>query len=106
MNVLLDIEIAGKPGEIIPVAHLPFHVAPFRLPRFYPDRTAIIVGLQSADLSDRTVVNTLNRFLKSLRIAQAQAGNYRKAFLSGLFTAAQNRVNPRSIDRHRLFRKD
>src|SRR4029453_12307132 len=32
MHVLLDVEIAAKPGEIIPVPHLPLHVSLFRLP--------------------------------------------------------------------------
>ena len=106
MNVLLDIKIAGKPGEIVPVTHLPFHVAPLPLAGFYPDGASIIVSLQSTDLSYCIVVNTLNGFLESLRVAQTQAGNYRKVFLAGHLAASQNRMNPRSIHRHRFFRKD
>ena len=33
MDVLLDIVVAGEPGEVEPVAALPFHVGPARLPR-------------------------------------------------------------------------
>ena len=31
VDVLLDVEVAGEPGEVVPVAHLLGHVGPVRL---------------------------------------------------------------------------
>ena len=44
VDVLFDVEIARQPGEVVPVPHLPGHIAPLRQPRLDPDRAAIVVG--------------------------------------------------------------
>src|SRR5579875_1754863 len=43
VDVLLDVEIAGQPGKVEPVAQLPFHVAPFG-PAFLGPQAAGIIG--------------------------------------------------------------
>src|SRR5262249_35666034 len=43
VDVLLDVEIAAEPGEVVPVAHLPDHVGPAGLARLDPDRPAIVI---------------------------------------------------------------
>src|SRR5207253_7876192 len=75
VDVLLDVEITREPGEVVPVAHLPSHVAPLRLPRLDPDRAAIVVGLQILDFADLAVVNPLDRFHKRIAVAKTQSGN-------------------------------
>ena len=37
VDVLLDVEVARQPGEVVPVAHLPFHVGPVGLAWLNPD---------------------------------------------------------------------
>src|SRR5262249_7961669 len=56
MDVLLDVEIARQPGEVVPVPHLPGHVAPALLARLDPDPAAVVVGVDREDVADRAVV--------------------------------------------------
>src|SRR4030095_1138868 len=60
VHVLLDIEVARQPGEGVPVAHLPLHVAPAGLARLHPDRAAEVPRFQRPDLPERAVVYPLH----------------------------------------------
>ena len=51
VDVLLDVEVAREPGEVVPVAHLVLHVGPVRLPRLGPAAAAVVVGLKSVTTS-------------------------------------------------------
>src|SRR5207244_1754429 len=62
VDVLLDVEIARQPGEVIPVAHLPFHVGPVFLPRKHPDAATQVVRLQGTDVPDGAVVQPAHYF--------------------------------------------
>src|SRR5438105_1633299 len=42
VDVLLDDVVAGEPGEVVPVAHLPFHVGHFRLALDTPERAGVV----------------------------------------------------------------
>src|SRR5262245_15473866 len=72
VDMLLDIKVARKPREVVPVAHLVFHVVPAGLARLYPDTTTIVVGLQRPDFSDGAIMDPLDRFTKTKRIAQTE----------------------------------
>src|SRR6185437_3762661 len=43
MDVLFDVEVAGEPGEVVPVPHLIIHVGLVELARFGPAASAVIV---------------------------------------------------------------
>ena len=73
VNVLLSDEIAREPGKVVPVADLILQVAPARLALPHPNRATIIAGLERNDLSDRAVVDALNRFTESVGVPKAQA---------------------------------
>src|SRR5262245_32161576 len=62
MDVLLDNEIAGEPGKVVPVPHLVFKVTPTGLPGPHPDRTTEIIGLQRDDVPYGPVVDLFNCF--------------------------------------------
>src|SRR6266850_4425007 len=47
VHMLLDVEIPRQPREVVPIAHMIFHVRPIGLARLDPDRSAKIVCLQS-----------------------------------------------------------
>src|SRR5262245_41289158 len=83
MDMLFHIEVSRKPTEVVPVPHLPFHVAPFRLARLRPDRPAIVIGLQCSEIPQLAVMDATNDLLKSQGVAEAQTGNHRKILLPG-----------------------
>src|SRR5215831_1422609 len=66
MHVLFDVEIARQPGEVVPIPHLPRHVAPVRLSRLDPDTAAVIVSLQRPNFADLAIVDALDRLLKTV----------------------------------------
>src|SRR5207302_7569074 len=43
VDVLLDVEVAGEPGEVVPVPHLVGHLGPVGLPGLVPSATAVVV---------------------------------------------------------------
>src|SRR5262245_40783410 len=57
VHVLLDVEVAAQPGEVVPVAHLPGHVGPTLLAAADPDAAAIVVGLQRDGVADFAVAD-------------------------------------------------
>ena len=79
VDVLLDVEVARQPGEVVPVAHLVSHVGPARLPRLVPAAAAVVVGQQRDDLADRAVVDAPDRLAEAVVVAQAQARDDREA---------------------------
>ena len=55
--MLLDVVVAGEPGEVEPVAHLPLHVGPALLAGAVPERAGVVVALQGDDVADGAVVD-------------------------------------------------
>src|ERR1051326_1821757 len=86
VNVLLDVEIAREPGEVIPVAHLPFHVGPLGFAGLDPDRSAQIVELNGFDVADGAVVNALHDLAVSERVPVTKARYHGQSFLLGRLT--------------------
>src|SRR5262249_14619032 len=79
VDVLLDVEVARQPGEVVPVAHLPDHVAPVALTRLDPDRPTVVGRLQDEDLADGAVTDPPDGLAEAFIIAHAQAGDDRQA---------------------------
>src|SRR5687767_10629566 len=75
MDVLLDVVITGKPGEIEPVAHLVFHFRPLGLAAAVPERTGEVVLLNGDDLADHPILNLLHRFANAVVVPPAKAGD-------------------------------
>ena len=80
--MLLDVEVAGEPGEVVPVAHLVIHLRPSRLLRLGPAAAAVIIGQQGGDLTDLAIVEPGDRFAKSSVVAQAETRDDGQAFRS------------------------
>src|SRR5205085_537232 len=59
MHVLLDDMVARQPGEIVPVADLPFQIAPARLAVDDPDLATVPIGFGVGDITDRAIVDAL-----------------------------------------------
>ena len=59
VNGLLDDVVAGKPGEIEPIADLPFHVGPACLARPGPEPACIVNAVMGTDVADGAFVNFL-----------------------------------------------
>src|SRR5262249_48864228 len=106
VDVLLDVEVAGQPGEVVPVAHLPFHVGPVLLAREHPDTAAQIVGLKATDVADGAVVDAANHLAVVRRIAQAQAGDDGQIAFAGFGAGGEHAPHAGGIDGDRLFGKD
>src|SRR4051794_20428527 len=61
VDVLLHVEIAGEPGEVVPIPHLPRHVGPTLFARPNPDAAAKVVGDDGDWIADGPVVDAANR---------------------------------------------
>src|SRR5262249_28584659 len=106
VDVLLDVEVAGEPGVVVPVAHLPGHLAHVIGALATPDGAAQIVGLQGDDLADRPVVDAGDGVLEPVVVPQAQTGDDRQVAAPGLAAGLQNGAHARGIDGARLLGKD
>src|SRR5207302_7732017 len=73
VTVLLDVEVAGQPGEIEPIADLPLHIAPAGLAGAVPERAGVVSGLQGDDVAHGAVVHALNRLAHAGMLAPAEA---------------------------------
>src|SRR5690349_18686397 len=80
VDVLLDVEVARQPCEVVPVAHLPVHVGPVGLTGMEPNSAAIVVGLQGVNLAQFAGMNPADEFPKADRVPQAKSGHDRKTF--------------------------
>ena len=61
VDVLLDVEVAREPGEVVPVPHLVRHLGPVRLLGLGPAAAAVVVGEERDDLADGAVVDAAGR---------------------------------------------
>src|SRR5262249_39045307 len=66
VHVLLDVEVARQPGEVVPVAHLVEHLGPAGLLRLRPSAAPIIVGEERQDFADCTVVDAPDGLAKAV----------------------------------------
>ena len=106
VDVLLDVEVTGEPGEIEPVADLPLHVAPGRLPRVHPQTVGVVAGLHGDDIADDPVMKLRERGAFGRIVAVAQSGNDRQPFGLRLLAGLDDRAHSAGVDGHRLFGED
>ena len=105
MDVLFHVVIAGQPREVVPVAKLPFHVAPSVLADAKPQSSDVIVALQGGDLADPTVMDPSHHLPHRRAVPQHQTRDNRQTLFAGCFAGCHHRANAGSIDCHRLFSK-
>ena len=94
VDVLLDDVVAGEPGEVVPVAELPLHVAPARLAVDDPDLPAVPVALGVEDLADRAVVDALDRLAVARVVPALRAGGDAEALSAASSPARITRRTP------------
>ena len=104
--MLFDVEVAGEPCEVVPVAHLVVHVGLVGLARLGPAAGAVIVGEQRHDLADLAGVNAANRFAEAEVVAEAEARHDRDVLLPGEFASLQHGAHAGGIDGTRFFGED
>ena len=93
VDVLLDVEVARQPGEVVPVAHLVEHVGPVGLPRLGPAAAAVVVGEERQDLADRPVVDAPDGLAEAVVVAEAEAGDDREPLRLGQLAALEHGVD-------------
>src|SRR5262249_23538089 len=98
------------PGEIVPIADLPFEIAHFfrafagRRHRF--DLAGVISGVDGSDVTDSAIVNSLVELTPRRVIAPAKTGDERQVLFLGGLCGFEDGTDSRGIGRHRLFAKD
>src|SRR5690606_30777759 len=75
VDVLLGDVISAEPGEVEPVAELPFHVAPAFLAGLHPKTSREIAASSGDDVADATAKYFVKGRLHCRVIAPAQAGD-------------------------------
>src|SRR5436305_11467720 len=79
MAGLLDVTVTGEPGEIVPVAQLPFEIAharrTIRCRRHRFDRAGIVGRVNSSNLPNGTGMNALVKLTAWSVVAPAETRN-------------------------------
>ena len=96
---LFDDVVAGEPGEIEPVADLPFHIGPFGLAGFHPECAGVVAAVGGEDVADSAVVEFGEGVAVAVVVAPAEAGDEGKIFLFCFFDGFENRADAGAINR-------
>src|SRR5215468_3298219 len=91
--MLFDDVIAGEPGEVEPVAHLPFQIAPSELAVLFPKSALIPVASRRNYISDSPVVDKLHRLKIAGLVTALRAGSNSQLFGQCLFVGRQDAAN-------------
>src|SRR5690606_2425686 len=95
--------VAAQPIEIIPVAHLIFHLGLIRFTGTDPDTTAVPIYLTGNDIAKRAILNTLDRLPVIGLITPLQAHHHIKFLPLSFFSRRQHPAHPRYINGHGLL---
>ena len=113
VDVLLIDVVAAQPDEVVPVAHLVFHLGELAsssllkaLAVTHPYAAAVPVGTCGDDIADGTVLNALDDFLIAKLMMALQANADLKVFLFGLCGGGQHLADALAVDGHRLLHED
>ncbi len=106
VDVLLGIEIAGEPDEVLPVAQLMLHFGPLRLPRPIGKRGGQVGLLDALDFADGAVVDALHHLTDSAVIPPAEAGNEVQVLLFRLLDRGHDAADAGGVDGDRFFTED
>ena len=104
--MLLDDVVARQPGEVEPVAHLVFHLAPLGIAPAVPERAGEVVLVHGDDIADGPVLDSLHRLADAVVVAPAEAGDEVQALLLGGPGRFQHVAHAGRVDRHRLLAED
>ena len=97
---------AGCPGKVIPVVHLVLHFGHTILLGAVPNATSIPIDSQKIDISDRTVLETLDAINVSLLVTTLQTNAHRQPFFLSFFGCGQNPVYARDVGGDGFFHED
>ena len=103
VDVLFDNMVSGKPGKIIPIAELPFHVRPAGLTFDHPDDAAIPISAAIKHLTDGAILQALDGFVIAEEMAALCPGGNAQTLLSGQFTRFNHQPHSRSVHRGWFF---
>src|SRR5262249_554891 len=106
VNMLLDDMITAKPGEVIPIAHLVFHIAPFGPAFFHPARTLIPVSPRRHDLTHRAIMNLLKGLQISGAVVAVSAGSNKKSLRFGFFVNRKAGSNAGAVNGYGFLGED
>src|SRR5438445_6790642 len=113
MDVLLDDVIATNPSEVVPIAHLIFHLgelAPVMLVQLgaalKPRCLAVPIGAHGNNVPDSTVMQSLDGLEISFVIMSLQPNHNFQILLLRFFCGGKKSPDAGSVGRHRLFRKN
>ncbi len=104
--MLLDVVVARQPGEVRPVAHLPFHVGHAGGAFAMPEGPGEIVGVQGRDVADGAVMDAADGFAHRRVVAPAKACPHRQPGFARRDGQGGDTPDSGSIDGHRLFAED
>src|ERR1700686_2581580 len=102
VDVLLADMVAGKPGEVEPVADLPFdvgHVAAFTM----PESPLVPVAAASGDIADGPVQDAIHRFHIAGLIAALRAGDDGEVMAVGFLEGGEDHPDAGAVHADRLL---
>ncbi len=106
MDVLFANVIAGKPGEVEPVANLPFEVGHLRGSGGVPKTALVPVTAGAGDGAKRPVVDFFHGFEVLGLIAALEAGDDRQLMAVGFLVRLKHAANARTIHGDGLLREN
>ena len=106
VHVLLDDVIATQPGEVIPVAQLPFHVAPARFAINHPDGAAVPVGPRFDDVANHVVPEPFDGLVVTALMPALRTHGDPEPLLLRQLARLDHQLRSRPVHRRRFLGKN
>ncbi len=106
MDVLFDDVITAEPGEVVPVAELPFDIGPAGFTVDDPDFATVPVGAGFDDIADGAVLEAFDGFEVTGLVSALGTGGDAEAFLFGEFTGFDHEACALGVDGGGFFDED
>src|SRR5512135_1066760 len=106
VDVLLADVVAREPGEVEPVAELPFHVAPARLAGLHPEAPLVPEAAARGDLADRAVAESSHALDVAGLVLALGAGDDGQVLRLGLLVRLEDLADPGAVRADRLLGED
>ena len=106
MDVLIDDEVPGEPGEVVPVAELVLQFALARQPLQARARVAEPVARHRGDLAHRALLNPLHGLYVGRLMMPLQADADLQVLLFRLRRSGEHGAHARRVDRERFLDED
>src|SRR5262249_29494608 len=101
VDVLLHNVVAAQPGEVIPIAHLPLHIAPPFLLGMDPDGSLVPVDARHGDFADSPVLDALHCLEIAGLMATLRAHPDLEALDFCCFAGLEYAADSRTVNGHR-----